>query len=227
MLDDDSIHVWVIPLDATAPGSLDSRADDLSPTERQRLFRLGRSNPRARHRYLVSHLAARDIVAGYLDCAPKDLTRVRNAQYGKPGYILGWCPGPAVSLSRSDGLALLAVRRPGLEVGVDVERIRPGIDWPRVLGRARADGVDSASGFRAWTEWEASVKAGGFGLSASVGKDLSPWPARAVRLPHPFRDYAAAVATDRRGVRADITLRQHIVSRSAEPRRALLEAIAH
>ncbi|CAM5579765.1 hypothetical protein SAVIM338S_05002 [Streptomyces avidinii] len=227
MLDDDTLDVWVIPLDATAPGSLDSRADDLSPTERQRLVRLGLRNPRARHRYLVSHLAARDIVAGYLDCAPGDLTRVRDSQYGKPGYILGWCPGPAVSLSRSDGLALLAVRRPGLEVGVDVERIRPGIDWPRVLGRAHADGVDSASGFRSWTRWEASVKAAGVGISASVGRDLSPWPARAVRLPHPFRDYAAAVATDRRGAGADIRLRQHIVSRSREPRHALLEVAAH
>ncbi|MEE1756660.1 4'-phosphopantetheinyl transferase family protein [Streptomyces sp. SP18CS02] len=211
MLDPDTVDVWVIPLDAVAPGGHDSRAGELSPYEQQRLRRLER-NPRARHRYLASHLAARDIVAGYLGCEPADLTHVRNAQHGKPGYILGWCPGPAISLSRSDGLALLAVRQPGSTVGVDVERIRPGIDWPRVLGRPN---VETASGFRAWTRLEASVKASGLGLSASVGRDLSPWPATPVTLPHPFRDYAAAVATDHGGrVQADIRLRHHCASRT-------------
>lgn len=210
MIDPDTIDIWVIPLDDTAPGTHESRTGELSAYEQHRLRRLGERNPRARHRYLTAHLASRDIVAGYLGCRPADLTHARHAQHGKPGYTLGWCPGPAVSLSRSDGLALFAVRAPGATVGVDVERIRTGIDWARVLGRPHRD---TTSGFRAWTRLEASVKASGLGLSAAVDRDLSPWPATSMPLPHPFRDYAAAVATDRTSrFRTHIRLRHHAAS---------------
>ncbi|MFI8961987.1 4'-phosphopantetheinyl transferase family protein [Streptomyces sp. NPDC053493] len=206
MLHPDVVDVWLISLDAVAPGGHDDRVDELSPYEQHRLWRLGQRNPRARHRYLATHLAVREIVAGYLGCHPGELTHVRNAPHGKPGYNLGWCPGPAVSLSRSDGLALLGVRPPGATVGVDVERIRAGIDWPRVLGR-RA--VGTVPGFRAWTRLEASVKASGLGLAAGAGRDLSPWPAATLALPHPFRDYAAAVATEQRQKPVDIRFRHH------------------
>ncbi|MET9624506.1 MULTISPECIES: hypothetical protein [unclassified Streptomyces] len=210
MIDPDTVDLWVVPLDDTTPGTHEDRAGELSPYERQRMQRLGERNPKARHRYLTAHLASRDIVSGYLGCRPADLTHVRHAQHGKPGYNLGWCPGPAISLSRSDGLALLAVRAPGATVGVDVERIRAGIDWARVLGGPQRE---TASGFRAWTRLEASVKASGLGLSAAAGRDLSPWPALSVTLPHPFGDYAAAVATDRADrFRARIRLRHHAVS---------------
>ncbi|MFF0433527.1 4'-phosphopantetheinyl transferase family protein [Streptomyces sp. NPDC004327] len=221
MLHPDIVDVWLISLDAVAPGGHDDRVDELSPYERHRLWRLGERSPRARHRYLAAHLAVREIVAGYLGCHPAELTHVRNGPHGKPGYNLGWCPGPAVNLSRSDGLALLGVRPPGATIGVDVERIRAGIDWPRVLGRPRE--VGTVQGFRAWTRLEAAVKASGLGLSAAAGRDLSPWPATTLTLPHPFGDYAAAVATERRHHPVEIRLRHHVdtMGRLTEDRASL------
>lgn len=210
-----SVDVWLIPLDALAPGAHEPRAHELSPYEQERLRRLGERSATARHRYLASHLAARDIVAGYLGCDPGELTHVRNAQHGRPGYIRGWCPAPSVSLSRSAGVALLAVRRPGATVGVDVERIRQGVDWSRVLGRPQ---LGNSAGFQAWTRLEASVKASGLGLSAASGKDLSSWPTVPLRLPHPFHDYAAAVATDLTcHTRAVIRLRHYTATAHGAP----------
>ncbi|MFE2496829.1 4'-phosphopantetheinyl transferase family protein [Streptomyces scopuliridis] len=224
-----STDVWIIPLDTGDPARDEARVPELGAYERERLRRLGDSDThgagregrgqRSRRRYLAAHLAARDIVAGYLDCAPADLTHVRNALRGKPGYVLGWCPGPAVSLSRSGDLALLAVRAADSVVGVDVERVRPGIDWLRVLGRPYPDPADA---FRAWTRLEATVKASGLGLAAGVGSDLTRWSATDVTLPQPYEGYAAAVATDRaEATAAPVRIRPHSEHMQHEFRRTV------
>ncbi|MYV55521.1 hypothetical protein [Streptomyces sp. SID3212] len=211
----ESTDLWIVPLD-TDPALHEARLPELGAYERDRAHRLGLRKPAARRRYLAAHLAARDIVAGYLACEPAELTHVRNAWRGKPGYVLGWCPGPAVSLSRSHELALLAVRAPGAVVGVDLEHVRPGVDWSRVLGRPCPDPAD---GFRSWTRLEAAVKASGLGLSAAAGARLDHrfWPAADLTLPRPYDGYAAAVATDRAGRNNPVRIRLHSTSDLREP----------
>ncbi len=107
------------------------------------------------------------------------------------------------NLSHSGALALIAVAPAGIEVGVDVERLRPRRDPARLAARwlpaADAEAVAGASGaereevfHRAWTRHEARVKCTGAGLSGPppptsvVARQLDVGPG-----------YAAAVAFDR------------------------------
>ncbi len=106
------------------------------------------------------------------------------------------------NLSHSGGLALVAIAPGGVEVGVDVERVRPRRDLVRLAGRwlpaADAAGVAAASEaerervfYAAWTRHEARVKCAGAGLfGADPGPDVVAWQLEV------DAGYAAAVAID-------------------------------
>ncbi|MBS1882433.1 MAG: 4'-phosphopantetheinyl transferase superfamily protein [Actinobacteria bacterium] len=106
------------------------------------------------------------------------------------------------NLSHSGDLALIAIAPGGIEVGVDIERLRPRRDPARLAARwlptAEAAAVASATDtdrqevfHRAWTRHEARVKCTGTGLSGPppsksiVAMQLDVGPS-----------YAAAVAFD-------------------------------
>lgn len=88
------------------------------------------------------------------------------------------------NLSHSGGLALIAIAPGGVEVGVDVERLRPRRDLARLAARwlpgADAEAVAATVGpereavfYAAWTRHEARVKCTGGGLSGPVpGPDV-------------------------------------------------------
>lgn len=97
------------------------------------------------------------------------------------------------NVSRSGGLGLLAVV-PGVEVGVDVERVRPFPELERVASRFFSPGevgrlrrlppslrVDAF--YRVWTRKEAFLKARGEGLTRPLASfEVSVEPGRAPRI---------------------------------------------
>jgi 4'-phosphopantetheinyl transferase len=111
------------------------------------------------------------VLAGYLGVEPGSVA-LRRSPAGKPEL-----EGSALraSLAHSGEVALVAVAR-GPEIGVDVERLRNGLEgWslvahaltPAERGRLeRTPPADRSTAFlRTWTRKEALVKAVGFGLA--------------------------------------------------------------
>lgn len=120
----------------------------------------------------AARAALRGILAGYLgESDPK----IAVAPSGKPG--LATAPERlSFNLSHSGGLALVAVGSGDVEVGADVERIRPRRDLVRLARRwlpaSDAEAVAATSAderesvfYAAWTRHEALVKCTGAGLS--------------------------------------------------------------
>jgi len=120
----------------------------------------------------AARAALREILAGYLHESDPELVVAPN---GKPG--LATAPERlSFNLSHSGALALIAIAPGDVEVGVDVERIRPRRDLVRLAKRwlATADAATVAAApddervaafYAAWTRHEARVKCTGAGLS--------------------------------------------------------------
>jgi 4'-phosphopantetheinyl transferase len=206
-----AVHVWYVDLDGDPPAGTDAGAC-LDAAERDRAGRLLRDTDRAR--YVASHCATRHLLAPYLDCAPAEI-RVSRAcvhcgdpKHGKP--VLTPPSGELVveiNISHSGSLAAVAVARPPLRVGVDVELRRPNVDWAHILpgGPPATD----ADGFTAWTRIEAVTKAAGTGIismptiaagagewaQATLPKDGGSWQVRSLEPP---AGYAAALAASER-----------------------------
>ena len=141
----------------------------LSEDERERVARY-RSEV-SRTRFVVAHAALRDVLARYADAAPAELRFVKN-YYGKPALA-----GEPVefNLSHADDKAAIAITRAS-EVGVDIERIRPGVGGEEIARRffsarevetfeALPPGERQTAFFRCWTRKEAFIKAVGEGFS--------------------------------------------------------------
>jgi len=130
---------------------------------------------RDRSAFIVTRGVLRTLLGRYLGCPP-DRLQFRHGPAGKPaltepfgGDALGF------NVSHSHGLALLAMAR-GREVGVDVEKIRPGLATediatrffaPREVAMLRAVPMPlrASAFFTCWTRKEAYIKATGKGLS--------------------------------------------------------------
>jgi hypothetical protein len=104
------------------------------------------------------------------------------------------------NLSHSGGLALVAVAAGGVEVGVDVERLRPRRDLARLAARwlpaedaaavaAAEDEERERRFYAAWTRHEARVKCTGTGLAGPA-----PGPEVVAHQIEIDEGYAAAVA---------------------------------
>jgi 4'-phosphopantetheinyl transferase len=144
-----------------------------------------------------SALAA--ILADYLGGAAE--AALSADENGKPRLAVR-PEGLSFNLSHSGGLALVAIAPGGLEVGVDVELLRPRRDLVRLAERwlPAADAVAIAAAdeaerervfYAAWTRHEARVKCTGAGLTGPA-----PDP-EVVAYRLPIDDgYAAAVAVD-------------------------------
>ncbi|MFF8726182.1 4'-phosphopantetheinyl transferase family protein [Streptomyces sp. NPDC015171] len=163
------VHLWHFSLDVAADGF----AGVLSPEEEARRDRL--ADVRHRNRFTVAHGVKRRILGPYLSTPPRRVP-IETGRWGKPRVA-----GDEVtfSLSHAGGAALLAVSR-GRDVGVDIERPRPGLDPPRFAARyfrpeesrqvaSAAPALRWASFLALWTRKEASVKA----VGARLGQALS------------------------------------------------------
>ncbi len=215
------VHVWQVALGpAPVPGTgwADAAAgagSTLSGHERRRMA--GFRDQVGRRRYAVAHHALRSILSRYVPPGAGRL-RFRTGPWGKP-QLTDDAAGRAVSFSLSHGgdCALIAVGS-GMEVGVDVEPIRPGISCGELAARffttseagALARSADPVTSFfRYWTKKESYVKGIGRGLthpldSFEVADGVGPAPVtdRSGRVLgwwtlelYPCRGYTGAVAT--------------------------------
>lgn len=156
----------------------------LSPDEQARAERFRFAQDR--QRFVAGRGVLRRLIGRYLSLPPAEIGFTYNAS-GKPSV-----PGhpPAVPLefntSGSADVALYAFSGGGC-VGVDVEEIRPSIDWAEIAATvfppsearylARLPESDRCRMFyKHWTLREAFVKAQGVGLSVPLPHvDFTPW----------------------------------------------------
>lgn len=170
-IDDHSIHVISIALDAAAPG-LDSETWTLSALERERAGRFLRQ--RDGRRFSAAHSAMRRSLAAALGI-PAAALEINARNDGKP-----WLPRHpelGFNLSHSGPVALLAIGR-NLHLGIDIEHrdrlADANFDWRAIAQsyfteRERQEigaGAGAAQRFlQVWTAKEAVLKAIGSGLS--------------------------------------------------------------
>jgi len=189
----DAVQLWRIALDDPA-WSVGSLMRDLAQDEIRRAgaFHFDRD----RRRFVVGRAVLRRILAGRSGLRPSEL-RFAYGDQGKPRLVTP--PGNAetrFNLSHSRGVAICGVTR-GREIGVDVERVRQGVEIERIARRffsARENRSFRSilpdrrreAFFRCWTRKEAYLKATGrgvFGGSTRFDVTLSPdEPARLIEV---------------------------------------------
>lgn len=173
-LDADDVHVWSCDL-SWAAAALPAAASDLSEEERERAARYLLS--RHGQRFAAGRGALRILLARYLRCEPRDLV-LRSGSEGKPALAGKNELDLRFNLSHSADAALFAFAR-GRELGVDVERLRPGVDCEGIARRffspREAEQLldlpperRTAAFFTCWTRKEAYVKARGSGLAVPL-----------------------------------------------------------
>jgi len=220
------LDVWYVGLDVArespiAPACLQSLETILSPDEQARAARF--HFERDRRRFVVCRARLREILASYLD-APATAIRFVYGEHGKPALTGPWeCNEISFNLSHSEDLAVIAVAR-GVEVGIDVECVRPIPEARRIAERCFSIGERAAleklpaaerpaAFYGVWTRKEACLKAIGTGLSYPLDQidvglangyrasALSPFPGRRQALEwsvwsvSPAPGYVAAVAS--------------------------------
>jgi 4'-phosphopantetheinyl transferase len=164
---------WAVPAEARG-----WHAGLLAPDELQRRERLLR--PADRHRMTVAYALARLVLAAHLGTDPEGIRFERTClhcagPHGKP-QITG--SELRFSLSHSGDRVAFAVTR-GVEVGVDVEELRPTLDLDGLADTVLAEkeaselaGMAADARLRAfltyWTRKEAVLKATGEGLQVPL-----------------------------------------------------------
>jgi 4'-phosphopantetheinyl transferase len=180
VLTSSDVHVWRIE----GAGDAERHLGSLSAAER---VRLDRHRGERRRRFAITHGAAREVLSGYLGCAPADVPLA--CAYGRPPVA----PGFALSLAHTEGLGLLALAR--LPVGVDVEALADGDDDDlEQLAEATLTPAEmrafmrtapahrSRTWVRAWVRKEAALKARGLGLGDQLLCELDVSGARSGQL---------------------------------------------
>ena len=178
-LDRGKIHIWKASLDGW-----ENRLGDfsalLSPAEKERADRFHFAEHR--QRFICAHAILRQILGAYLSLEPAEVA-IQTSESGKPG--LKSSPGTAgqqlyFNLSHSDRVCLISIGLE-LELGVDLERIRPEYDEKVVSQhffskeeQAWLEGMPAGqrtlSFFQLWTCKEAVLKAEGGGIRRNLGE---------------------------------------------------------
>ena len=183
---------WIAQLPPLRPGRVDVRciwapewlaeSDEieavLSVAERARARRF--HHRRDHDRYVVQAGLLRRVLAHYAKCSPQSL-RFHSGAKGKPAlHPSSGLDDIAFNLSHSAGLILLAMSV-GVEVGVDLEQLRPIPEQGAIADThftpaetaalATSPEASRTEGFyRLWTAKEAVLKATGDGISELLGK---------------------------------------------------------
>lgn len=174
------VHVWL----AWVPGGAQPDAAVLSAEERQRAARFVFECDR--RAFVFHHATLRRVLSVYLPATPASLIFERG-ENGKPALApphAGW----RFNLSHSGEAGLYGVAR-GMEVGVDIERVRP-VRHARSIAERFLKQPEPADFFALWTRREAAVKASGVGLAGLADE---PSGVCFLELP-PVPGYAAALA---------------------------------
>lgn len=192
-----AIDVWV-HVATDEPDWPAGRYHDLDASEQTRAERI-RSTVHRRW-FVSAHVALRSVLASYVRVSPEKIA-FQMSDCGKPG-LSAQCKAMSelasdlqFNMSHSDDVTLIAVSH-GFEVGIDVERERPLLDWSAVsdlafslderrLLQSCRDGQATERTrcfYRIWVRKEAYVKGLGTGLAAPlsrfcvlpVGEDVVP-----------------------------------------------------
>lgn len=169
------VHVWAAALDDPR---FDARPwlNRLSPEEQARAQRFKFANDR--RRYIVAHVALRDILAGYLQMAAEDFQFV-DGENGKPRLRAALASsGIEFNLSHSHEQALVAVTQQTV-VGIDIEFVKNEFGFHEVAERfftqrevsalrALPSSLQRQAFYKCWTSKEAFLKAKGTGLSGAL-----------------------------------------------------------
>jgi 4'-phosphopantetheinyl transferase len=162
------VHIWRLRLDS--PQSVDAAV--LSRAERARADAF--TFPDLRRRYIAAHTALRYILGPYVGL-PANRLVFSTTEFGKPGIVAA--TDVRFNLSHSEQHAVIAVA--GVDVGVDIERVRPLADMQGLFEASFAPGEISAlhaipsadrplAFFRCWVRKEAYIKARGLGLRLAL-----------------------------------------------------------
>lgn len=119
---------------------------ELSLSAAERKHASAYANEVARMRFAAGRGLLRQLAAGYLGAAPKDLS-IEPGTYGKPGLAGSWANSPlAFNISRSGDFVAFAFTV-GRSIGVDIEAMRSS--------RFEAEELQSMAGL--FTEGEAAI----------------------------------------------------------------------
>jgi 4'-phosphopantetheinyl transferase len=195
-LESGEVHVWRISLEQ--PDEVHTRFR--GTLERDELERATRFYfEKHRRHFVVGRGSLRYIIGRYLQEQPEGL-RFTYGVYGKPS--LAGEQALRFNLSHSHEVALLAVAR-GVELGVDVERVREDFATEDIARRyfstVEVDAFNLlpreeqvAAFFRCWTRKEAYIKAIGKGLSQPLDQfDVAFGPGERAALLRAQEDDAA------------------------------------
>jgi 4'-phosphopantetheinyl transferase len=194
-------HVWIGRLDISVTGNAPADSLSLSEALRADSYRFAED----RERFVFSRVMLRELLGAYLDATPSGI-HLRTGDYDKPYSAEARALGIEFNSSRSRELSVCAFCR-GQEIGVDVEFVRPDLefdsmaraafgedDCARIAAAAAADRPRLF--FDLWTRKEAAAKATGEGLNADTRTiDRTGISLRPVAVP---AGYVAHVATARR-----------------------------
>jgi 4'-phosphopantetheinyl transferase len=212
------VHVWRSPLDLDG-SVLDGLRMSLSDEELERAARFRFDEHR--NRFIAARGVLRDILSKYLHQQARAIEFSYNA-FGKPALKLQG-QGIQFNLSHSGALALFALSA-NMQLGVDVEQMRPGpadlaiaerfFSQSEVAAlRALPTDIQSEAFFNCWTRKEAYVKALGGGLQIPLDSfDVSIAPGEpavlhsvqeegqkdkwSLQALHPAPGYAAALVAE-------------------------------
>ncbi len=176
------LHLWH-GRTTVADNTLADSEGELPPDEKQRAARLAR--PEARLRYIAGRVLLRRVLGDVLGAPPRSI-RFAYSPAGKPAIAVPAETGLCISLSHAEDTILIALAR-GVEVGVDVERLRAvraaGRIARRVFGPATLAMLDDlpaderrAAFLHAWTQREAVIKALGGRLFLTADPLPFDWP---------------------------------------------------
>ncbi len=168
------IHLWGIELDGSSH-CLERCTQWLDKEEQHRAGRLVREEDR--RRYVLAHGGLRAVLSRYLGVGPGVVELCRD-EIGKP-FVTRKSRSQSLitfNMSHAQGRALIAVSM-GQDVGVDLERIRLGVEVEKLSERYFAPSEHALimqlteeqrapRFFRYWVAKEAVLKAQGIGLQA-------------------------------------------------------------
>ena len=169
------MQVWQASLDAGSP-QLEKWQALLSADEQARA--MSYHFARDRVRFIVRRGILRVLLGRYLG-VEAELVRFQYGPMGKPHLAQEFDPaGLYFSLSHSDGTALYGITRQR-KIGIDIERIRPGIVEEQIAERffapaetaalrALPRSVQPQAFYACWTQKEACAKALGNGVDQAL-----------------------------------------------------------
>jgi 4'-phosphopantetheinyl transferase len=183
------IHVWKVDLNPS-PARVEQLGRLLAPDEWERANRF--RFDRHRRQYVVGRGALRTLLGAYVGVPPQGV-RFTYGPRGKPFLAPDQAGDLHFNLSNSDEMALVGFVR-GLEIGVDLEFMKPMTDLEQIAERffsvperevlRNLPAAQKPEGFfNCWTRKEAYLKAVGEGLAVPLDSfDVTLAPGEPARM---------------------------------------------